>query len=525
MTGSLAGAQNAAGDSVNREERNSVDGGLAAVFDPEGFRLAAEQCALRLRRYLDDAEVKGLDLIEPAVLTKAARELMTTEREDIADFDESRLGRIVDLYLSTGIQVHSPGYMGRQFSGVVPLAGLVDLVSSVSNQPSSFYEAGQLPNVAERLMAEELGRFIGWDPGTSAMVTTSGGSLANLTALLAARNRAFPGVWSRGVTREGGRPAIAISEEAHYSVARAAGVLGIGEEQIVRLPVDEAGRVRPDGVVPVLQAAARRGLRVFCLVASAGTTSTGAFDPLDELAALTRPRGIWLHVDGAHGASLLLSERHRGRLRGIAEADSLTWDAHKMLFVPAPCTLLFYRDGEAARGAFRQRASYVFDEEPDAYSAFDSGDKNLECTKRPMIMPLWTLWSVYGPALFERKIDHLCAMTRRAHRMLAAEPDFTVLHEPEANILCFRYQPEDLDRAALHELQLVIRNRLRADGRFFISKVDLDGVAALRLVLMNHRVGADHLAMLLTEIRTTGRRVLRERAARDGQEGKDGIRR
>ncbi|WP_106396604.1 pyridoxal phosphate-dependent decarboxylase family protein [Actinocorallia populi] len=504
-----------AGNSVNGEEPNSVDAGLAAAFDSGGFRRTAEQCALRLRRYLDDPGIRGLDLVEPAVLMKAARELMTAERENVAGYDEGRFGQIMDLYLNTGIQVHSPGYMGRQFSGVVPLAGLVDLVSSVANQPSSFYEAGQLPNVAERLMAEELNRFIGWDPERFAMVTTSGGSMANLTALLAARNRAFPGIWARGVAEEGGRPAVAISEEAHYSVSRAAGVLGIGEEQIVRLPVDRRGRIRAEGVAPVLDAAERRGLRVFCLVASSGTTSMGAFDPLDELAALTRSRGIWLHVDGAHGASLLLSERHRDRLRGIAEVDSLTWDAHKMLFVPAPCTLLFYRDGDAARGAFRQRASYVFDEEPDVYSAFDSGDKNLECTKRPMIMPLWTLWSVYGPALFTRKIDHLCAMTVHAHRMLAAEPDFTVLHEPEANILCFRHDPGGLGREALHGFQLAIRNRLRADGRFFISKVDIDGVAALRVVLMNHRIGAEHLAQLINEIRTTGRRVLCEDTARD----------
>ncbi|ROO88323.1 L-2,4-diaminobutyrate decarboxylase [Actinocorallia herbida] len=515
----LARTQSAIDHSVNGGERRTADGDLAGAFDSAQFHRAVEQCAVRLRLYLDDPEIKGLDLVEPAVLMKAARELMTTETAGIAPFDGDRLGRIIDLYLSTGIQVHSPGYMGRQFSGTVPLAGLMDLVSSVANQPSSFYEAGQLPNVAERLMAEELTALIGWDTETSTMVTTSGGSMANLTALLAARNRAFPGIWTRGVAGEGGHPAVALSEDAHYSVDRAVGVLGIGAERIVRLPVDDHGRIRPELVGPALDAAERRGLNVFCLVASAGTTSMGAFDPLAELAELTRPRGIWLHVDGAHGASLLVSPAHRRRLDGIAEADSLTWDAHKMLFVPAPCTLLFYRDGTAARGAFRQRASYVFDEEPDIYSAFDSGDKNLECTKRPMIMPLWTLWSVYGPALFARKIDHLCALTAEAHRMLAAEPDFTVLHEPEANILCFRFTPESLADGDLHRLQLAIRNRIRADGRFFISKVDIAGVAALRVVLMNHRIDAGHLALLIAEIRTTGHQVLRDGAARDDKDG------
>ncbi|GAA1594363.1 lysine decarboxylase DesA [Actinomadura kijaniata] len=502
--------------------RPSTGSDMASVFDPERFRENISNIAPRLERYLADRSTRGLDLVDPAVLTKAARGLMTTERDRIADFDADRLNQIVDLYTGTGIHVYSPGYMGRQFSGVVPLAGLVDLVSSVVNQPSTFYEAGQLPNVAERLMAEELGRLIGWDPGRLAMVTTSGGSLANLTALLAARNRAFPGMLAGGAAGvRDGIPAVAVSEEVHYSVTRAAGVLGVGERQIVRLPVDRSGRVRADRVAPALDAAHRRGLRVFCLVASAGTTSMGAFDPLAELAAVTRPRGIWLHVDGAHGASLLVSRRHRDRLRGIEHADSLAWDAHKMLFVPAPCTLLFYRDGAAARGAFGRPpggrgASYVFDEEPDVYSALDSGDQNFECTKRPMIMPLWTLWAVYGPALFERKIDRLCATTRHAFRMLRAEPDFDVLHEPEANILCFRYRPADLEPSALHRLQLAVRHRLRGDGRFFVSKVDVGGVAALRVVLMNHRIGTAHLAQLITEIRTTGQRVLREEAAAPG---------
>ncbi|MFF4986073.1 pyridoxal phosphate-dependent decarboxylase family protein [Streptosporangium saharense] len=486
--------------------------GLTAAFDPGRFHDDAMDIVNRLTAYLGDRSVRGLDLIDPAVLLKAARGLMTPERQHVADFDPDRVNQIVNLYAETGIPVHSPGYMGRQFSGVVPLAGLIDLVSSVVNQPSSFYEAGQLPNVAERLMADELNRFIGWDRDRFAMVTTSGGSLANLTALLAARNRAFPQIWTRGAGDTPGPPAIAISEDAHYSVTRAAGVLGIGERQIIRLPADRTGRTRPDLAEPVLEEARERGLRPFCLVASAGTTSMGAFDPLEELADLARRHELWLHVDGAHGASLLLSDRHRDKLRGIEHADSLTWDAHKMLFMPAPCTLLFYRDKTAARGAFKQRASYVFDEEPDIYSAYDSADKNFECTKRPMIMPLWTVWSVYGQALFAQKIDRLCEMTRQAHRMISAEPDFAVAHEPESNILCFRYLPDGMDPAAAHRLQLEIRNRIRGGGRFFISKVDIHGVAALRVVVMNHLIEADHLAMLIAEIRNIGQQVLRESA-------------
>ncbi len=428
--------------------RNQLSQSLQAAFDPRHFRESSETVAARLELHLADLSVRGLELTDPETLSQAARDLMTTEHESIAACDEKRLAAIIDLYVRTGIQVHSPGSMGRQFSGTVPLAGVIDFVSSVVNQPSSFYEAGQLPLVAEHIMADELNQFIGWEPGRFAMVTTSGGSLANLTALLAARNSAFPGIWSNGESGGDARPAIAMSEHVHYSLARAVGVLGIGEARIVRLPVNHRQQIDADGARAALAAAEHRNLRVFCLVASAGTTTMGAFDPLDELADIAAERDIWLHVDGAHGASLLVSDRLRRKLRGIERADSLTWDAHKMMFVPAPCTLLFYRNAEKAVGAFRQRASYVFDEEPDLYCAYDSGDKNFECTKRPMIMPLWTLWAVYGRALFAEKIEYLCRLTQDAHEILLAEPDFETLHHPEANILCFRYRPPGLDERA-----------------------------------------------------------------------------
>jgi L-2,4-diaminobutyrate decarboxylase len=479
---------------------------LIDAFDVQLFRESTESVLAKLEKHLADLSIRGLELVEPAQLTRMARALMTTEREKPATFDETRLAEIVDLYIRTGIQVHSPGYMGRQFSGVVPLSGVIDFVSSVVNQPSSFYEAGQLPSVVERIMADELNRFIGWQPGTFAMVTTSGASLANLTALLTARNRAFPGVWALGSSQLDGpaRPAIAVGADVHYSVARAAGILGIGEDRIVRLPLDAARRIDVSRARPALDAAEQQGLDVFCLVASAGTTSVGAFDQLDELAAVARERDLWLHVDGAHGASLLVSDELRHKLRGIDQVDSLAWDAHKMMFVPAPCTLLFYRDQNHSRGAFRQTASYVFDEQPSVYTALDSGDKNFECTKRPMIMTLWVLWAMYGKALFAEKIEYLCRLTQDAHALLEEQEDFETLHHPEANIMCFRYRPEWVDDDKVAQFQVDIRNRIKHQGNFFISKTDVDGVAALRVVMMNHQVTIGHFQMLLDEIRKAG---------------------
>ncbi|MFD3573638.1 pyridoxal phosphate-dependent decarboxylase family protein [Streptomyces sp. NPDC058644] len=483
---------------------------LLEAFDAQLFRETSETALAKLEKHLSDLSIRGLELTDPARLSEAAKALMTTERERVAAFDEEKLAGIIDLYIRTGIQVHSPGYMGRQFSGVVPLAGVIDFVSSVVNQPASFYEAAQLPNAVERIMADELNRFIGWDPARFTMVTTSGGSLANLTALLAARNQKLPGYWSEGGSGLRGqpRPAIAVGSDVHYSVARAAGVMGIGEAQLVRLPLNSRGQISVADARPALEAAERQNLKVFCLVASAGSTSVGAFDPIDELADLARERNLWLHVDGAHGASLLVSDTLREKLRGIDKADSLTWDAHKMMFVPAPCTMLFYRDKEASLTAFRQKASYVFDEEPDIYTAYDSGGKNFECTKRPMIMTLWSLWAMYGPALFAEKIEYLCQLTEEAHGIVRAEPDFEAVHRPEANILCFRYHPAGIRKEDVHRLQIAIRNSVKLRGNFFISKVNVDGVAALRVVMMNHQITGEHFRMLISEIRRTGQDLL-----------------
>ncbi len=493
-------------DSLANEQRTDLKrDSQKDPFDPRLFRRNAEIAISRLEEYLADPSIKGLALTDPSELLATTRNLMNS-----AGPPDEKLGAIIDLYIKTGIQVHSPGYMGRQFSGVVPLAGIFDFISSTVNQPSSFYEAAQLPNVVERIMAQQLNRFIGWDPDQFSMVTTSGGSLANLTALLAARNDKLPQVWSKGLSALDVPllPAVAMSEDVHYSVSRAVGILGLGEDQIVRLPINRKRQIRTEEVRPALKAAEARGLKVFCLVASAGTTSVGAFDPIDKLAEICHENGIWFHIDGAHGASFMVSDRLRDKLKGFEKADSFLCDAHKTLFVPAMCTLLFYKNKEKGQGAFRQNASYVFEKKPDVYTAFDSAERNLECTKRPMIMNLWILWVMYGREFFAKKLEYLCTLTENAFRIVQNEPDFEALHRPEANIFCFRYQPPNLDEGAFTDFQVAIRNRIKEDGRFFISKVDIEGKGSLRVVFMNHEINEGHFRLLLSEIKKTGQELL-----------------
>lgn len=476
------------------------------AFDEKLFRKSAGIIISKLEKYLANSSIRGLAVNNPYELSRTAKDIMNQGQKNTDLYNEEKLEAIVDLYIKTGIQVYSPGYMGRQFSGVIPLAALIDLMSSIVNQPSSFYEAGALPNVVESIMADEFNQFIGWDPDTFAMVTTSGGTLGNLTALLAARNQKFPQIWSEGVSALGSQnsPAIAVSEDAHYSICRAAGILGIGENHIVRLPVNQERQICIDQVQPTLKAAENRGLNVFAMVGSAGTTSVGAFDAIDELAEIAKDKNIWLHIDGAHGGSLLVCDRWRHKLKGIEKADSFILDAHKMMFLPGVCTLLFYKDKKNSYGAFRQDASYVFEKVPDIYTQFDSAEQNFECTKRPLIMNLWVLWALYGKTVFAEKIEYLCRLTHQAYQILKNESDFEIIHEPEANILCFRYVPPKLSNNILSDFQLAIRNRIKEEGKFFISKVEIDGINSLRVVFMNHKINVSHFHQLLNEIRKIG---------------------
>ncbi|MEB3277589.1 MAG: pyridoxal-dependent decarboxylase [Lyngbya sp.] len=497
-------------DWVEGTLRNDRPTGLQLdAFNPQLFRKNLDVVISKLEQYLADSSIRGIELTNPYELLHQAKDLMATSSNGLGLKEQEKLEAIIDLYLKTGIAVHSPGYMGRQFSGVIPLAGIMDLVNSTINQPSSFYEAAQLPNVVEEIMANELNQFIGWEPGQFAMVTTSGGSLGSLTALLAARNDKFPQIWSEGVSalKGQGRPAIAVGD-AHYSISRAVGILGIGEEQIVRLPLNEKKQICLEKVRPTLEAAAQRGLNIFAMVASAGTTTLGAFDSLDQLADIAQEENIWLHVDGCHGGSLLVCDQLRHKLKGIEKVDSFVWDTHKTMFLPGVCTLLFYKNKEKSYGAFQQNASYVFEKQPDIYTQFDRAQQNFECTKRPLIMNLWVTWSIYGRKLFADKLEYLCQLTQDAYQILEEEADFQTIHDPEMNILCFRYLPSNLDEKALPDFQVTIRNSLKEGGNFFISKVNVDEKPCLRVVFMNHKIETAHFQLLLREIRKIGQEII-----------------
>ncbi|QDU62771.1 L-2,4-diaminobutyrate decarboxylase [Planctomycetes bacterium Pan216] len=492
---------------------------LERAYDPDAFEQAATVFAQRSARYLRlmrPRPAPALPWAEPEALIDVARSWIDREPPPIVEPDDTATSfhRLAETILDHGHRIHSPHYMGHQVPPPVPVTGLFAAIGSLTNQAMAVYEMGPFTTAVERVMIEKLGELVGWNRGGFAGICTHGGSLANLSALLTARHRHDKESWTNGVDSAGPtRPAIITSGDSHYSVARAAGVMGIGTSQVLKAPVDAERRLRADSVRRVLDEADNSGLEVFALVASACATPIGAFDPLKELADVAQERGIWFHVDACHGASVLFSQRHRHLVEGIDRADSVVWDAHKMLFVPALCTFVLYRDAAVSYETFQQDAPYLFDADNPGMAEYDGAVRTLECTKSAMALPLWGLWSIYGPELFEDLVDVTFALGATLAKLLEEKPDFQLMHKPDGNIVCFRHVPEQLAAASDEELsrfQQGLRRRLLESSRFYITATRLEGNAVLRVTLINPLTERDHLEGLLDALREEGGALLTE---------------
>jgi L-2,4-diaminobutyrate decarboxylase len=478
---------------------------LKDAFDAEVFRRQGHQVVDQLADYLAQAFRGG-----------ALPVLPWTEPQDLlpqwpADFPARRprdtLKELLARTLAQSNHLHHPRYMGHQVTAPLPLAAVCELAMTLLNDAMAVYEMGPVGTAMERNLVGWLAKKLALGPRADG-IFTSGGSAGNLTALLAARQaQAGFDVWNDGLYA--GPPlAFLVSEQAHYSVLRAVQILGLGRAGAVPVPVDEHYRLRVDALPEALAGAHTAGRKVLGLCASSCSTATGAFDPLEPLADFCAAHGLWLHVDGAHGASASLSAKYGFLLNGIGRASSVVWDAHKMLLMPALCTAVLFREGRNSYHAFAQHASYLFAGQRPEEEWYNSAVRTLECTKRMMSFPLYACLAVWGTQLFDDYVTRTFDLGRRLGERLAAEADFGLPVPPECNIVCFRYTPPGVTGAALDDLQAKIRMRLIAEGSFYIVQTRLPSGLHLRVTLINPLTGDGDLAALIEAVRAAGKSIL-----------------
>ncbi len=439
-----------------------------------------------LSRYVE-ASSAGTGSVLALAPAGAISEELELERWKQGGMDAGALAGFLERYLSRTTRLHHPGYIAHQVAVPALSSALADLVNGVVNNGTSIYEMGAPGAVIESAMIGWMLEKVGWPRGAGG-VLTHGGALANLTALAAARSAIAPSAWEEGVPRD---LAVIAAPTCHYSIARAVALLGLGARRIVPLACDAVDRVLPRAVAAAHEQVRSEGRRVMAVVISAGATATGLHDPVRAAGEYCRREGLWLHVDAAHGGSALLSERERHWLDGIELADSLVWDAHKMLRASNLCAAVLLRDREVLDGALRLRATYMI--RGDGRGGLQTARRSIECTKNALGLKLFLNLACFGERGLAEHVERLYENTRRFHAIIGARAGFECPYPPESNILCFRHGTDD-------ELQDRIRTRLLEEGRFHISAADVRGARHLRLTVMNPRTSDATIRALLDRI-------------------------
>jgi len=473
---------------------------LKEAYDPERFRELGHQLIDQLADHLSAAQA-GDD--PRAIAWKPADAAYEYWKKDARQMPDPAPLSLFEEVLKQSVHLHNPRYMGHQISPPAPVTVLAGLLGDFMNNGMGVYEMGAAATAIERVVMKMLARRLGFGEAADG-VLTSGGSLANLTALLAARSIKAEEVW-----REGHREPLAllVSEEAHYCVDRAARIMGWGEEGIVKVPVDTQFRMRTELLPEYLERAGAAGRRVIAVVGSACSTSTGSFDDLEAIADFCEREDLWFHIDGAHGAPAAFSQKYASVVQGIARADTVAMDFHKMLMTPSVTTALVFRNGAHSYDTFHQQGQYLWNRDEEA-EWHNLAKRTFECTKLMLSVKAYSLLRTHGWELIDQYVTTVIDNGRHMADLIRKRSNLELAITPPCNIVCFRYHSEGITPAQLDEINEGLRQHLLEDGRFYIVKTKLNGHTWLRCTLTNPFTTDIHLKELLSEVEKKGEFLL-----------------
>jgi glutamate/tyrosine decarboxylase-like PLP-dependent enzyme len=387
-------------------------------------------------------------------------------------------GFIAQCIDAPGMAPTSPRFMGYIPGGALFHAGLADWLAASSNKYAGFASASPGAVRIENAVTDWLCSVVGF-PAGSAGTLTSGGSLANLTAIVAARDARDP---------DGGG-AVYLTAQAHHCIDKALHIAGRGKAPRRVIATDARQRMDPGALAAAFKADRKAGVRPWLVVASAGTVDTGAVDPLPAIAELAREYGAWLHIDGAYGGLFALCEDGRARLHGIELADSLALDPHKVLFLPYGTGAALVRDRKHLFAAFSASADYI-----QPLGEFDVGpspaDISIELTRHFRAFRLWLPLQLAGVNAFRAAQAEKLALARYFHARIEELPGFETFGPPDLSVVTFRYVPKAGNPDAFNEALL---RHLIDEGRVLLSGTKVDGKAMLRCAIVSFRTHIEHV--------------------------------
>lgn len=450
----------------------------------------------RVFRYLEEAGRPGTPVVDYQAPESLRQKMdLTLGAEGLP---EGQLLQLCEDYLQYSVRTGHRFFMNQLFSGFNFPAFLGEIVTAATNGSMYTYETAPVATLVEMEVVRRMGELAGFQNGNGLIVT--GGSNANLVALLCARHHLFPDIKAKGI-RMRSPMVIFVSDQAHYSFFKAANVVGIGSDNVVLVKSDRAGCMIPEELDGEIRQAVQNGKTPFFVGATAGTTVMGSFDPLPAIAGICETHGLWFHVDASLGGGFLLSPRHRDLLKGCNLADSFTWDAHKLMGIPLMCSVLLTQSRDILYHACSSEGGdYLFHDYDNA--DFDLGTKSLQCARRVDALKLWLAWKCIGDRGYAERIDRLVELAGYATHKIASHPQLELMRPVQSIIACFRYRPEGA--TDLNGLNLALRERLATEGKVLINYTHLNGEMVLRLVVINPDLTERDLDTLFETIVGTG---------------------
>ena len=452
----------------------------ASEEDGAAQDLLMDEAAMRaLGEAALDAVVRRLESLRSDVPWAGASrvELEPRLREDAPE--EGRpAGEVLDRalrdVLPVAARVDHPRFFAFVPSSPTWPGVVADFLGAGFNTFQGTWLGSGVPSQAELVVLDWFRDWVGY-PATAGGLFTSGGSAASLDALVAAREHA-------GAPQ---RPAVFMSDQSHSALERAARIVWVRPEGVVKVASDSGFRIRMDALADAVAEARAGGFTPIAVCANAGATNTGAVDPLDTLADFCAREGIWLHVDGAYGGFAVLTERGKAHLHGLERADSITLDAHKWLYQPFEAGCLMVKDVRALEAAFSVHPEYLQDTLL-GMEHVNFADRGLQLTRSFRALKVWMSIQTFGVAAFRRSVARGIDFAERAAAYAETSPLLEVMSPPSLGVICFRVNPGSMDPGALEALNEDVQGRVIRSGTAMMSSTRLKGTYSLRLCIMAH---------------------------------------
>jgi aromatic-L-amino-acid decarboxylase len=419
---------------------------------------------------------------------------------------EAILERFTRDVVTDAMQVPSPRYYGQFNPTPLPIGVWADALASALNQNAGAWRNGPTSAMIEARVLRWLCELIGYGP-KSFGVLASGGTEANLIALKCARDRAQQTAILHGLRSAPGDLTVYASEQCHFSIERSVDILGLGRNSLRKISTDEKFHISTDALQKQIDADRSAGCTPCCVIGIAGATSTGVIDPLPELAAIAKEENCWYHVDAAYGGTLAFSQTHRGKLRGIELADSVTFDPHKWMFVPFACGAVLVRDGgRILRDSFDITPEYLNEDRGGADVEFDFFRYGQMGTRRFSSLKLWMALKFMGRQGYAAVIERQIELTNYLASRLDELTGFKRVGETETAVCCFRFLPGNMteaDGVQQDRLQQQLQQKIERSGEAWITTTVLNGRRVLRVNInsfLTERRHIDDLVELLQRV-------------------------